>query len=220
MNKKRWQVMKFLAIALTVLVFIVGGMGGKIGSNQVKVIAAEEIENTSEPVSQPPNNQSRPQEVWKIVYQRLPKLPPENNYIDKETGKAAPENTLISRLIRYHVFVKGRSTLYRIDWQLTIADYLGANQPIESGTYPGHDILNKNPTESDLAAMKTLTRKQRAELVDTLVSIFNPNSPELVDPNSTQTKPINPSPSAPTSSETPNTPPPLPQPGDADLLKP
>lgn len=157
----------------------------------------------------------RPQDVWRVVYQRLPYLPLENNYINKETGKVSPDNTLIARLIRYHVFVKNRPVFFRIDWKLTLADYLGVNEPIAESTYPGSDTLQTNPIEADITAIQRLNRAQRDDLVNILVSIFNPNSPELVDrlpTNRTNTNSV--PPATPT-----NSPPPLPQPGDANLLK-
>lgn len=58
---------------------------------------------------------TRPRDVWQQVYQQLPDLPLENKYVNKETGKVDSENTLVSRLVRYHVYVKGRPPNYRLD---------------------------------------------------------------------------------------------------------
>ncbi len=114
-------------------------------------------------------------DAWKQVYQQLPDLPKENQYISKETGKVAENNTLVSRMISYHVYRKNRPVNFRLDWKLTIADYLGANEIIYDFSYPGNDTLNKNPLSGDRAAIKRLTRKQRNALVQALVNAFNPS---------------------------------------------
>lgn len=113
--------------------------------------------------------------VWQQVYQQLPDLPKENQYVSKITGKVATNNTLVSRLVRYHVYIKGRPPVYRLDWKLTLADYLDANEVMEESQYPGSDTLRTNPIEGDRAAINRLDRKQRAALVQTLVDIFNSN---------------------------------------------
>ncbi|WP_177176111.1 hypothetical protein [Trichormus sp. NMC-1] len=115
-----------------------------------------------------------PSDVWQLVYQQLPDLPKENQYISKETKKVAENNTLASRMIRYHIYVKGRSPLYRLDWKLTLADYLNANETVYEPSYPGNDTLQQNPIEGDRTAIAKLTRKQRNNLVQVLVDIFNP----------------------------------------------
>ncbi|MBD1840264.1 hypothetical protein H6F70_16845 [Coleofasciculus sp. FACHB-T130] len=153
------------------------------------------------------------QDVWRQVYQRLPDLPLENQYISKETGKQASENTLVGRIIRYHVYVKSRPPNYRLDWKLTLADYLGANELIQESLYPGYDTLQKNPMQSDRAVIERLNRAQRDALVQVLVSLFTPNSQ--------QQAPV-PSPSAspqPQAAPKPSGGLALPQPGDAQLLK-
>jgi hypothetical protein len=114
-----------------------------------------------------------PGDVWQQVYQQLPDLPKENQYISKETGKVAENNTLIGRLIRYHVYVKERAPIYRLDWKLTLADYLDANETMYDITYPGNDTLRENPIEGDRAAISKLTRSQRNSLVQVLTNIFN-----------------------------------------------
>lgn len=117
-----------------------------------------------------------PSDVWQLVYQQLPNLPKENKYISKESGKVAETNTLASRLIRYHIYVKERSPAYRLDWKLTLADYLGANEIMYDTTYPGNDTLRQNPIDGDRAAIKRLSRQQRDALVQTLVNIFRGDS--------------------------------------------
>ncbi|MBD2447895.1 hypothetical protein H6G76_12045 [Nostoc sp. FACHB-152] len=143
-----------------------------------------------------------PLDVWQQVYEQLPNLPKENKYISNENGKVAETNTLASRLIRYHIYVKERSPIYRLDWKLTLADYLGANETIYDTSYPGSDILRQNPLDGDRAAINRLSRQQRDALVQTLVNIFSPSVQNTSQP---------PSPS----SNTPQ----KPQTGGAELLK-
>lgn len=142
------------------------------------------------------------------VYQRLPDLPRENQYIDVKTGQPAEDNTLITRLIRYHIYVKGRPPQYRLDWKLTLADYLDANEVMQESVYPGYNTLRQNPMTGDRAVIQRLTRKQREVLVQSLADAFSPNSR-----NSTSQFPA-------TSESSPRpTLQPRPQPGAADLLK-
>ncbi|UBF26283.1 hypothetical protein K9N68_33070 [Kovacikia minuta CCNUW1] len=115
-----------------------------------------------------------PDNVWRTVYQNLPDLPLENQYIRKDTGKVDPDNTLVGRFIRYHVYLKGRPPFYRLDWKMTLADYLGVNGVMEESTYPSHDTLRKNPLEGDIAAIDRLNRAQRDALVQALVDAFSP----------------------------------------------
>ncbi len=110
--------------------------------------------------------------VWRKIYIELPDLPLENQYVNRETGKVDPDNTLVSRLIRYHVYVKGRPPFYRLDWKMTLADYLGVNGAMDEAIYPSADTLRKNPTEGDVAAINRLNRVQRDALVQALVDAF------------------------------------------------
>lgn len=157
----------------------------------------------------------RVEDIWQQIYQQLPDLPLENQYVNDETGDVSTNNTLVSRLIRYHVYTKGRPTSYRLDWKLTLADYLGVNERMDANTYPSGTSLRTNPMMGDMAAIRNLTRTQRDALVNSLVSIFNPAVDNPVP---------EPSPSV-TPSPTPQPSPPprfprLPQPGDAQLLQP
>jgi hypothetical protein len=106
------------------------------------------------------------------IYQQLPNFPLENQYVSRESGKVSSRNTLITRLIRYHTQVKGRAPNYRLDWKLTLADYLGANELMDDGVYPGADALKQNPFEGDRAAIRKLTRKQRDALIQVLVNAY------------------------------------------------
>lgn len=152
-------------------------------------------------------------DAWRKVYESLPDFPKENQYVNKETGKVDENSTLASRLIRYHLFVKSRPPGYRLDWKLTLADYLGVNQYLVESQYPGSNTLRQNPMESDRAAINKLTRKQRGALVDVLASIFNTNPPEapVTKPPASVPAPKPPIPD--------NTKPTLPQPGGAQLLR-
>ncbi|WP_293060759.1 MULTISPECIES: hypothetical protein [unclassified Moorena] len=163
-----------------------------------------------------------PPEISKVVYQRLPDLPQENQYISKESGKVAANNTLVNRLIRYHVYGKKRLPNFRFDWKLTMADYLGAYDYLEASQYPSGDTLTENPMEGDIAAIEQLTRAERDALVSVLVNIFNPNRSETVAPeSSTQPSPATTSnPTSPATTSNPRRGVSLPKPGDAQLLKP
>ncbi len=144
--------------------------------------------------------------LWRPVYARLPYLPLENQYSDD------PEENFVSRLIRYHTGVKNRQAGLRFDWKLTIADYLGANEPILEERYPGATTLRTNPLPGDRAVINRLTRTQREELVNTLVLIHGREAEPaaIIFPRTaTVTNPTpRPSPSFV-----------LPQPGDAQLLR-
>jgi hypothetical protein len=148
-------------------------------------------------------------DAWRLVYEQLPNFPRENQYISKESGKKAENNTLVSRLILYHTYVKTRAPNFRLDWKLTLADYLGANEVMYEGVYPGSDTLRQNPLDNDRAAIARLNRRQREALIQALVNVFTPKT------QSTPAPPDNPSQSgesAPTRSRSP-------QPGGAQLLK-
>lgn len=155
---------------------------------------------------------ARPQELWQRVYQKLPNLPLENKYISKETGKVDGNSTLITRLVQYHLYVKGRAPGYRLDWKLTLADYLGANELIEEAAYPGNATLNTNPLERDRAVITRLNRKQRDDLVQTLISLFNQNTQSSSANGTPEVNSAN-NPASQSNS------PPAPRPGDAQRLK-
>lgn len=157
----------------------------------------------------------RPRDVGQKIYERLPNLPLENQYVSVETGEVDADNTLIGRLIGYHIYVKNRPPSFRLDWKLTIADYLGAHEYLLDSEYPGHNTLRENPMESDMAAIGSLNRSQRDALVEELVSIFNPNRSQTEKTAPTA------SPQAPPTNPNPRTREPIvPEPGDAQLLQP
>lgn len=156
-----------------------------------------------------------PDTAWQQVYQKLPDFPRENQYVSVETRKVATDNTLVGRFIRYHVYVKGRPPLYRLDWKITLADYLGINERIDEGSYPSRNTLRPNPTEGDVAAIRRLTRQQRESLVQALVDTFAPpvSSPRPAVMPSSGTTP------APIQIQPRPAPSPTRGPGAADLLK-
>jgi hypothetical protein len=152
-------------------------------------------------------------DAWQQVYQQLPDFPRENQYVSRESGKVAENNTLIGRLIRYHIYIKSRPVNFRLDWKLTLADYLGANERMPAATYPSADTLRTNPMQGDIAVIRSLDRTQRDALVQTLVAVFTPNAPA---PSAAPSPPL----AAPSVPATPNAPQREPRPGDAQLLLP
>ena len=154
----------------------------------------------------------QPEIVAPKVYEELPDFPLANDYIKQGTEEVDTNNTLVSRLLRYHLYVKRRPPSYRLDWKLTLADYLGAHENLIESQYPGYSTLRENPMERDRAIINSLTRQQRNELVDVLVSIFNPEAAQAPTPTPTVTP-------SPTPSPNPRNRPNLPQPGAADLLR-
>lgn len=205
MTKKPSFALKALAVAgLTVFTWGIEASGYPIA---LKPAIAQDapIQNPARP---------RTEGVWQKVYELLPDLPKENQYISKETGKTATENTLVGRFIRYHMYVKGRPPIYRLDWKLTMADYLSLNEIMNEKAYPGGDTLRQNPMDSDRAAISRLTRAQRDALINTLVSIFNPNAATQSQPSATPSV----APPPPATGDRISPPPPS-QPGDAQKLK-
>ena len=111
----------------------------------------------------------RTAEIAQKVYTELPEIPLENQYFNQKLKKIDPNNTLVNRILRYHAFTKGRPADVRLDWKLTLADYLGANDIMDPATYPSHDVLSKNPMDDDRAAVNMLTRSMRDQLIDRLI---------------------------------------------------
>jgi hypothetical protein len=176
------QGLSFLFVTLSVAIFTL--LSWVLESGELSLSALEpSLLRSSESASvqrvaqQSASPQVRVQDAWKLVYEKLPDFPIENNYISQETGKVDPTNTLVGRLIRYHVFVKGRPPNYRFDWKLSLADYLGATPDyLVESVYPGKDVLRSNPMEQDRAAIQRLNRAQRDALVQALVDVFTENS--------------------------------------------
>lgn len=112
------------------------------------------------------------QNVWQEVYRQLPNLPLENQYVSRETGQVATDNTLVRRMIQYHIFQKGRPPGLRLDWKLTLADYLGVNEYMDPDRYVAGARLTPSPLAGDQAAVRRLSRVQREELVQTLLALL------------------------------------------------
>ena len=108
-------------------------------------------------------------DIAQKIYVELPEVPLENQYFSRKINKVDSNNTLISRMIRYHAYVKGRPVALRLDWKLTMADYLGANDIMDLASYPGQDILAVNPMDTDRAAINTLSRQTRDRLIERLI---------------------------------------------------
>ncbi|MEG3860549.1 hypothetical protein [Microcoleus sp. herbarium12] len=212
--KQLKQGLSFLLVTLSVAIYTL--LSGVLESGQLSVSAVEpSLLGSSGSVrlvaQQSAPQQLRVQDAWKLVYQKVPDLPIENNYISQESGKVDPNNTLVGRLIRYHVFVKGRPPNYRFDWKLSLADYLGVTPDyLVESVYPGNDVLRSNPMERDRAVIQSLNRKQRDALVQALVDVFTEDFGRGGTPARGE-KPLG----RETSPEIPQ-----PQPGDAKLLTP
>ncbi|QSF48438.1 MULTISPECIES: hypothetical protein [unclassified Thermosynechococcus] len=158
-----------------------------------------------------------PRLVAETLYPKLPGLPKENHYIRQDNRQPAPESTLLERFIVYHTTVKGRSPLYRFDWKISLADYLGLNDFLRRETYPGRSYLTVNPMEGDMAAIRQLNRQQRDALVSTLATFYAQQAglptttPQRPQPQTTLPEPT---------WRPPTVLPPVPQPGSAGLLAP
>jgi len=148
-------------------------------------------------------------QAWQSIYQQLPDLPKENQYVSAETNQVDENDTLVGRIIRYHLYQKQRPPFFRLDWKLTLADYLGVNELMEPTTYPSAKQLKTNPMEGDIAAIKRLNRAQRNALVQALTDAFSSVRPAQFQDNQPTTKPT----------ETPKAPS-VKGPGGADLLRP
>lgn len=156
------------------------------------------------------------------VYSQLPELPQENQYVRRKGNKPAPNSTLVSRLIRYHTQVKGRSPQYRFDWKITLADYLGLYENLREEEYPGKSYLKTNPMESDRKLIRQFTRKQRLALTQALSDVYASQVPQQAAPPPEKQQPEPPKPAAAPDPEPISRPKliPLPGSGSADLLRP
>ncbi len=155
----------------------------------------------------------RPEQAAEIIYEKFPDLPKENSYRSAETGEINPKHTLISRFIRYHKDFKRRVLQSRLDWKVTLADYLGVNQSPRESNYPG-STLQTSPLKQDVEVIRQLSRRQRQQLVDSLVEIYSPQP----QPTTNQSVP-NQTEETPSPGSTPSNPS-LSKPGDAELLAP
>lgn len=158
-----------------------------------------------------------------LIYEQVPFLPLENQYLSR-SGDPFIESTLLSRMMRYHTSVRRRIPYFRLDWKLTLADYLGVNDRIYAETYPNANILQQNPMAGDMEVVQQLSRSQRDALVEAIVLTLNPlaqqagstTSPALWPSTPTPAEELAPLPTPPAATPTPREP----RPGDAQLLLP
>ena len=102
---------------------------------------------------------------------------------------------------------------FKITDEGTLADYLGVNQSIRESNYPG-STLKSNPLTKDIEVIRQLSRRQRQQLVDLLVEIYNPQ------PQTTTNQGIPTETEGTSSPESTSGTPGLSRPGDAQLLAP
>jgi hypothetical protein len=72
--------------------------------------------------------------------------------------------TLLSRFIDYHLDTQARPAQYHLDWELSMADYLGASYDSK--------LQHSNVSHSDQHAMQALSLQQRHALVQSLEKHF------------------------------------------------
>lgn len=213
---RQWQWTKWLGWFLAGLLAM--SLTPVVASELMPSVLAQTSPPQTPPKTSPQPSPSRAtsglrvEDLVVIIYQKLPFLPLENQYQRQDTGQVDPEHTLVSRLIRYHQDIKKRATRYRLDWRLTLADYLGENEVITAERYPGSLTLQTNPMDSDVKAIRALNRRQRQELVDLLAALYKPRSDSApVQGKEPQVKPL----PAVVDPKKPG----LSQPGDAQFLK-
>jgi len=222
--KSRWMI---LALASFLLIYGLAAFSGPsfqptVAGKDAGAIAPPFPWATSPAVAQTP--MVNVADTARVLYERLPFMPLENHYVN-QNGDPASESSLITRMLLYHTGVQQRQPLFRLDWKLTLADYLDANETIVIDTYPNASILEENPLEGDQAAIRQLTRDQRNLFVDTVVILLNPLAAREAAQPAESTTPVNPDPVSPPPSVRPGTGstvplPQEPQPGDAQLLLP
>lgn len=151
------------------------------------------ILHTSQPaVAQPtPLRRVTPSVMSDQLYQQLPDFPLENQYIS-DTGDIAIENTLVSRFIRYHIYIKNRPTNFRLDWKLTLADYLRAFERISPDRYADYG-LRESPLANDIAAIEALSPAQRNAFINALYETFttpaDATESDATEPDATELAP-------------------------------
>ncbi len=108
-----------------------------------------------------------PLEASTALYQAVPDFPkgtrPEESQADQ---------SLIRRLITYHLYIKNRSPYSRFDWKLTLADYLGYNEIVAMESYPGRDALGITIFINDQRLINKLSPGQRETLILNLLKIY------------------------------------------------
>ena len=217
---RRWQGLSFLAVSFSIALAIV--LGSSLPEFGERGAVSDLTAGWLEPAPAIAQRSLRVGDVQAQVYLQLPNLPKENQYISAITGDPLPKSTLVDRMVRYHIYTKGRPANFRFDWKLTIADYLNANEYIWPQTYPGGDNFTENPVDRDRAAIAALNRAERNALVQALVDVF---TSKLTQSQTSQTE----QPASASSPTEDGTPAPAsssgslsnsPQPGDAKRLIP
>ena len=216
----RWRGVSFAAVSFSVALLIV--LGSNLPEFGERGTISQLTADWLKPAPAIAQRGLRIGDVQTQVYLRLPNLPKENQYFSAITGDPLLKSTLVDRMVRYHIYTKGRPANFRFDWKLTIADYLDANEYIWPQTYPGGDNFTENPVKGDRAAIAALTRAERNALVQTLVDIFtakfNQTQTSQTGNPSSAASPSNPQTNQSTSGSSSFTN--SPQPGDAKRLIP
>jgi hypothetical protein len=166
--KRRWSAIALLSLASSLILLLVPASAEwHLSSNAVWHGVSRYV------LPQPAHAQRlNPRNAAQQIYAQMPELPLEDHYERVETGEVDSDNTLLSRFIRYHLYVQGRSPLYRLDWKITLADYLGVNEWMRAEQYPSASDLAVNPRDADIAAIQQLNRAQRDALVQALVDLY------------------------------------------------
>lgn len=173
--RSRVKRLRWIAFALlTAIVFsAMGSHTGSVDLSRQRSLFAWDSFPFAQPAQAQPERLRRinPTALAAQIYEQLPDFPLENQYISSETGEAATDNTLVSRIIRYHLYIQDRPTNFRLDWKLTLADYLGAFEPMSADNYADYG-LRENPMENDMTAVQGLSREQRDYFVNALYETF------------------------------------------------
>ncbi len=128
--------LKFLFLAILTTLMVLSGSVLQIGESLV--------------AAQPSPAVSLANQLY-VQYPDIPRAPKANT-------------TLLSRFIAYHLDSQQRPAQYHLDWELSMADYLGAAY----SDSPGKSTV----TNTDKLAMQRLSRQQRYELVHNLEQHF------------------------------------------------
>ncbi len=152
-------------------------------------------------------------EATEQVYAKMPQLPRGSDYTPTSDAVGQGESTLVQRMMQYHMQLAGRPATSRMDWRLTLADYLDINEPMLAQRYPGATSLDPSPYNDDKAAIQSLSRRERYDLVDALVASLggDPTPGILYIPDLSEPGSVAPPPAVQDIR--------LPQPGGADLLR-
>ena len=110
-----------------------------------------------------------------LIYELMPELPLEDNYVSIN-GEVMSGSNWLKRLLLYHIQTQGRLPDSRFDWRMTFADFLGANEPIYANQYPGAASFATNPLNRDRELFRALTRQERNRLLEALEAVYGNTS--------------------------------------------